>query len=108
MKGSVLELTMAAQIASERPPLPLCEVELEFATPRKFRFDFAFPSRMVAVEVERGTWTGGRHVTPSGFQKDVEKYNLAASLGWRVFRFTGDMVKDGRAIALLREVLRDE
>ena len=29
----------------------------------------------------------------------------AAKLGWRVFRFTGGMVRDGRAFAMLSDVL---
>jgi very-short-patch-repair endonuclease len=65
--------------------------------PRGHRFDFAFPDVRVAVEVEGGTWTGGRHSRGVGFASDCAKYNFAVLSGWRVLRFTGDMVKDGTA-----------
>jgi len=48
----------------------------------------------IALEIEGGTYTNGRHVRGSGYRHDCEKYNLAASLGWRVFRATSDMLRD--------------
>ena len=57
------------------------------------------------MEVEGGTWSWGRHVRPDGFERDAEKYNAAALAGWRVLRFTGKMVEDGRALATLRQAL---
>lgn len=68
--------------------------EFRFAPPRRFRFDFAWPDRKLALEVEGGVWTRGRHTRPAGFLRDVEKYNLAASLGWRVFRTTPQRIVD--------------
>ena len=59
---------------------------------RRFRFDFADPVSRVAIEVEGGQWSGGRHTRGSGFGKDCEKYNEAGYGEWRVFRFTGDMI----------------
>lgn len=66
--------------------LPLPQAEYRFAPPRRWRFDFAWPAHKVALEVEGGVWTGGRHVSGAGFVKDMEKYNAAAVLGWRVLR----------------------
>jgi hypothetical protein len=60
--------------------------ELVFAPPRKWRFDYAWPDYKVALEVEGGAWTGGRHTRGSGFMKDIEKYNEASCLGWRLIR----------------------
>lgn len=74
--------------------------EYKFHPVRKWRFDFAFAD-MVAVEIEGGIWTRGRHTRGSGFIKDCEKYNTAAALGWRVFRFPSGMVEDGSAIQFL-------
>ena len=81
------------------------KIEHRFDDVRKWRFDFAWPDRLIAAEVEGGTWAGGRHSRGQGFEDDCEKYNRAAQLGWRVFRFTGGMVRDGRAFAMLNDVL---
>ena len=60
--------------------------ELRFSPPRRWRFDYAWPQHKIALEVEGGVWTGGRHTTGTGFVRDMEKYNTAALLGWRIFR----------------------
>jgi len=71
---------------------PKLTAEVRFDPARKWRFDFALPARRVAIEIEGGQWTGGRHTRGLGFAADCEKYNAAARLGWRVFRFTNSMV----------------
>ena len=81
------------------------EREHRFAPPRRWRFDFAWSERKVAVEVEGGVWTNGRHTRGSGFVKDIEKYNAAAMLGWRVLRFTPGMVKSGKAVEMAQEAI---
>ena len=88
--------------------LPQPEREYRFYDCRRWRFDFAWPDVKVAAEVEGGTWTRGRHTRGRGFEKDCEKYNTATLLGWRVFRFTSTMVRDGRALDTLTEALRGE
>ncbi|WP_316867334.1 hypothetical protein [Ralstonia mannitolilytica] len=42
------------------------EREYRFAAPRRWKFDFANPALMVALEVEGGTWTRGRHTSGKG------------------------------------------
>lgn len=64
------------------------EPEFRFHGTRRWRFDFALPTFKVAIEVEGGVWTAGRHTRPRGFLGDIEKYNAAAALGWRVLRVT--------------------
>lgn len=59
--------------------------EYKFSDGRRFRFDY-YHIAGVAIELEGGVWTKGRHTRPSGFLNDMEKYNLAASLGILVFR----------------------
>jgi hypothetical protein len=59
--------------------------EYKFADTRRFRFDY-YHIEGVAVELEGGIWVRGRHTNPSGFLNDMEKYNLAASMGILVFR----------------------
>jgi len=84
--------------------LPLIRREYRFAPPRRWRFDFAFVGQ-VAVEIQGGTWSGGRHVRGKGYEADCEKRNEATLLGWRVLYFTPRMVADGTAIATLERAL---
>lgn len=63
--------------------------EYYFDEEREFRFDFAFPSLMIAIEFEGGIFMDNSgHNTAKHFTKDTEKYNLAISQGWRVIRYT--------------------
>lgn len=78
--------------------LPLPEREHAFHASRRWRFDFAWPDRLLAVELEGGSWVGGRHGRGAGTAKDCEKYNAAATDGWAVLRFTTDMVRSGQAV----------
>ncbi len=55
---------------------------------RRFRFDFAIPSKMIAVEYEGLMSEKSGHTTETGYTKDTDKYNLATKLGWQVYRFT--------------------
>ena len=64
--------------------------EFRFYETRRWRFDYAFPAYMVAVEVDGGVWSGGRHINPAGYVADLEKLNTAASMGWLVLRITTD------------------
>ncbi len=88
--------------------LPEPQREFRFCPPRRFRFDFAWPDRMLAVEVDGGTHSRGRHVRADGFERDAEKLNIAVWMGWKVLRFTSAMVKDGRAAKTMEEVFADE
>ena len=81
--------------------------EYVFHPHRKWRFDFAFPAKWIAVEIEGGIWMKqGAHTGGAGVTRDIEKANAAISLGWRVMRFTGDMVKSGEAIRMVEEALK--
>lgn len=93
---SHLEDTLAFQLQAAGLPTP--EREHRFAPPRKWRFDFAWPHLMVALEVDGGTMSGGRHTRGKGFEADCEKTNAAAINGWLLLRVTGAMVRDGRAL----------
>ena len=85
--------------------LPKPEREHKFHATRRWRFDFAWPVQMVAAEIEGGVWTGGRHTTGTGYTDDCEKYNHAVALGWKVFRFTTEMVRNEDAIQFIAEAL---
>lgn len=100
---SKLEDTLAFQLRAAGTPEPVRE--LRFWPGRKFRLDFAWPSHKLAVEVDGGTWTRGRHVRGRGYENDCIKHNEAQLLGWRVLRFTSAMVNDGRALATIERAL---
>jgi very-short-patch-repair endonuclease len=95
---SELEEQFALQLRALR--LPEAEREHVFAKPRRWRFDFAWPALMVAVEIEGGSWSGGRHTRGAGFEADLQKYNTALMNGWAVLRISGAMVKSGEAVRL--------
>lgn len=81
------------------------EREFRFAPPRRWRFDFAWPKQMIALEIEGGTWVSGRHNRGAGYAKDLEKYNTATLLGWRLLRVTPEMVSDGTVLTLIEALL---
>lgn len=82
------------------------EREFRFHPVRKWRFDFAFPIEKLAVEIEGGIWSGGAHNRGQHFQSDAEKYNAAIKLGWRVLRYSTEMVLRADAINDVLEVLK--
>lgn len=79
--------------------------EYRFHPTRKWRFDYAIPSHLIALEVEGGVWTGGRHIRASGFLGDMEKYNNAALLGWRVFRTTPNNLYSNKTLDMVKNAL---
>jgi very-short-patch-repair endonuclease len=88
--------------------LPIPVRECIFAPPRKFRFDFAFPDKLLGVEVDGGTWGRSRHTSGSGFEKDCEKFAIAAARGWRVIRVVPSQIKSGAALRWIEEALKYE
>jgi len=81
--------------------------EHRFHAVRKFRFDFSWIPQKVAVELEGGTFSGGRHVRGTGFETDCIKSNLATADGWQVFRFTTQMLErdPDACIGIIRDAL---
>ena len=64
------------------------QTEYKFDDVRKFRFDYAISSLMIAIEYEGIMSDKSRHTTIGGYSKDIEKYNLAVTQGWKVLRYT--------------------
>lgn len=86
----------------------LCVVpvkEHRFHPTRMWRFDYAFPEYKVALEVEGGVYTQGRHTRPRGFLGDVDKYNAAAVSGWCVLRTTPSELCRMKTIELLKKAI---
>ncbi len=86
--------------------LPEPQREYLFHRKRKWRFDLAWPELLIAVEVEGGIWTGGRHVRGEGYEADCEKYNEAQLAGWMVLRFTPGMIKKGNAGGVIEMAIK--
>ena len=97
MNKSALESRFEAWV------LPLLDEQPEqqwrFHPTRRWLFDYAWPfgDAGLAVEIDGGQWKagGGRHNT----DKDREKLNEAAALGWRVLHYSGAMLNDPGAVA---------
>lgn len=82
-----------------------CVKEYRFHSVRKWRFDYAIPEHLVALEVEGGVWTGGRHTSPKGFLGDMEKYNTATIMGWKVLRTTPDDLCTNKTLNMLKTAI---
>lgn len=101
----------------ERYRLPPFERQFRFAAqlvpPRQWRFDVAFPSHMLAVEIDglvvhrvNGRMiVTGRHASVEGINGDNEKINRAILAGWSVLRFTQRQVHPLEAIETTMRVL---
>mgnify|MGYP005844091629 FL=1 len=85
----------------------LPEPEYRFHDTRKWRFDFAWPDYKVALEVEGGVFNSGPtgHTSISGFLKDVEKYNTATMMGWRILRCVPDGVGSRAIMDYIKQTL---
>lgn len=79
--------------------------EHRFHPIRRWRFDVAFPARMLAVEVEGGLYVGGRHSRGKGAEDDMVKYAEALRLGWRVLRVSPRLIREGRALEWVESLL---
>lgn len=100
MPVSDAEKALADALAEEPVPGWDLTTEYRFHPVRKWRFDFAFPSVRLAIEVDGRGHFRGNHIT------DYEKQNEAVRLGWRVLRFpAGQKKKAAEWAALIREVL---
>jgi hypothetical protein len=115
MKLSPVQTIMQFCALSQGLTMP--EPEFLFAPPRKFRFDLCWPFEKIALEIEGGLYGNGKpcplckraaprgHSSVTGILRDMEKYNLAAELGFRVVRFTPQQIEKGEAFALLESLL---
>jgi hypothetical protein len=75
--------------------------EYRFTSDRQFRADLAWPEHWLLLEIEGGTFSGGRHTRPLGYERDCEKYSIASILGYTLIRVTYGMIESGQAAKLL-------
>jgi len=76
--------------------------EYKFCETRKWLFDFCMPDHALAVEIEGAIWVRGRHTRGKGFLGDMEKYNYATLMGWKVLRYSPEQIDSGYAQNELR------
>ena len=93
--------------------LPPPKLEFTFCKGRKWRFDFVWlysdfegVKGRVALEVEGGVFSGGRHTRGAGFLKDIEKYNTAQLLGFILLRTTPTGLCKIETIEMVRKALK--
>lgn len=87
---------------------PRYQTEFKFHPTRKWRFDYAWPERKVAIEFHGKVWRQGGHTRGSGFIKDREKMNEAIMHGWKVLEITQEHIDSGLAEKWIRELLNDD
>jgi very-short-patch-repair endonuclease len=90
----------------ERSNVPEPVREHRFDERRRWRLDFAWPEFKVALEVEGGAWTRGRHTRGAGFLADIEKYNAATAQGWRILRTTPSDLISADTIRTIQATIR--
>lgn len=80
--------------------------EFYFHPKRRWRFDYCCPELKIAVEIEGGAFSQGRHTRGVGFIKDMEKYNNATLLGYKLLRFTPDQKNKIDTIDMIKLLCR--
>lgn len=85
----------AATVGPRAIPRP--ELEYHGVPGRKYRMDIAWPESMVCLEIEGGTWKGGRH--------DHAKANAAAIAGWRVLYCKPAELLKPETLALIQDAI---
>lgn len=68
-----------------------------------WNIDIAIPDRMHAIEIDPGHW----HDTIDKAPIDIRKNRALVKAGWRVFRFTGDVVRlsNSRLLDLAKQMV---
>lgn len=93
--------------------------EYVFAPPRKWRFDYCFVEKKVAIEYEGGIFRklychhcksqvkggGGFHQSAAVMVLNMEKYNCAALDGWKVLRVCAKTIDTGKAYEEIERAL---
>lgn len=101
-----LATDLPLRVGAVRIPAPVREHK--FHPTRKWRFDWAYPAMRIAVEVQGGIFTQGRHVRGAALLREYEKINAAALAGWRILFVTPQQVQNGEATKLIAQAIDNE
>ena len=93
MSDSHLERRFESYWLNHHPNAPQPVREFMFHPEKNWRFDFAWVNHMIALEIQGGTYSRGRHARGAAMRNDYEKLNAASSMGWRVFYADTTMMK---------------
>ena len=111
-KGKMFEMACVAH------DLPEPVAEYKFADDRDYLADWAWVPQKIILEVEGGIYgTGspckvcgrngpGGHSSIAGIKRDIEKMNLAVSLGWVYVRCLPEDISSGEVFAMLKRVIK--
>jgi very-short-patch-repair endonuclease len=102
----VVTADLLTQIRAAGLPEPVAE--FPFHPERKWRWDWCWPDRLLAVEVDGGLWIRGRHSRGKGQEGDMEKRAEGTLLGWKVLVFSTDQVASGYALECIRRALNTD
>lgn len=83
----------------------IIRMEYRFNLERQWRFDYAIPDQMIAIECEGGIWTRGRHTRGAGYVADMEKYTDAAIKGWVLIRITPKNLLTSHTVDLIKQAI---
>jgi hypothetical protein len=114
-KAKRIQVSFLSRLNAEG--LPEATPEHRFWQGRRFRFDYAWVDKKIALEVEGGLYGNGKncprckrpsamgHTSVTGIRRDMEKYNEAAALGWRLIRVEPSKLESTETIELLKRLL---
>lgn len=97
---SQAEETLALHLRAAKLPAGSRQFEFAKSRGRNWRFDFCWPDRSLAVEIE-----GAQHGIKRRFRGDLDKYLAAQLLGWTLLRFSPRQVESGLALDVLFPLL---
>ena len=80
---------------------PTLTPEYKFHPDRQWRADYCHEPTRTLIELEGGTWAGGRHTRGKGYAEDCAKYLAAVVTGYAVVRLTGEMITADNVRVLL-------
>lgn len=86
---------------------PSPDYEFRFNKIRRWRVDYYFENgrRRLALEVEGGAWSNGRHVRGTGFIGDIEKYNALTLEGIWLLRVVPKDLLTVKTVEMVKKFL---
>lgn len=95
-------------ILCQQEGLPVPVREFKFHPVRKWRIDYYFErgDKRLALEVEGGAWTQGRHTRGAGFVRDMEKYNAIIEAGIALIRVTPSQLMKTETVEQIKRILQ--